>query len=134
MGERRRRLPGGQAAGEGKKLTAYLKWSLTWGKEIEVLRQFEKETGMVPRALQDMPKLDPGNVDYLEAYFCLSASRQYNESGRQPLQIDQILAYLTGFLGISGVDKRMEYLTLIQALDQVALAHYADQAEKATRK
>lgn len=107
---------------------------MTWGKDEAFLRQVEQRSGVAPPALQNKPKLLPECIPYLNAYFFLDRSRGYNEAGRQPLLISEIHVYLTEFSGITGIEQRETYLTLLQSLDSVALSHYADQAEKALKR
>lgn len=106
---------------------------MTWGKEEEFLRQVERNSGETPPALRNKPTLTPECTPFLNAYFCLNASRGYNEAGRQPLSVPAIHTYLTEFAGITGVEQRNVYLTLLQSLDSVALLYYAEQAEKAMK-
>lgn len=106
---------------------------MTWGKNEAFLREVERDSGETPPALRSKPALLPEAQPYLQAYFCLNASRGYNEAGRQPLSIADIYTYLTEFAGITGIEQRHTYLTLLQSLDSVALVHYAEQAEKALK-
>jgi hypothetical protein len=86
---------------------------------------------MVPKALQDRPILLPVCKKYLDAYFVLNNARGYNESGKQPLEVPAITSYLVDVLDISGVDRKRRYVTLIQAMDRVALNYYYEQAKRA---
>lgn len=96
------------------------------------MREVEELTGETPPALQNRPLLDADCEKYLQAYFFLSASRQYNEAGQQALPVSEIGGYLRDFVGVRPTDwdTRHAYLTLIQSLDRVAMNHYAEQTKK----
>lgn len=55
-------------------------------------------------------------VEVYEAFFWIGASRQFNDTGPQPITLTDIVTYLND-QGIQDRDERREFQRLIRALD-----------------
>lgn len=71
--------------------------------------------------LNSKPSLYPDLVWVWEGFLTISASRQMGFNGPQPISLSEVLAFLH-YRGIEDQEEREEFVTLVQALDQVYMA------------
>ena len=71
--------------------------------------------------LNSRPEMFSELVWVWEGFLTISASRQMGFNGPQPISLSEVLAFLT-YRGISDPEEREQFLTLVQALDQVFIA------------
>lgn len=83
-----------------------------------------KKDGISTSSIPDPPDLYPDLAETFAAFFELSAGRQFNETGVQPLPLSEILAYMND-RRILDLDDRVEFQRLIRAMDgkYLTLAH-----------
>lgn len=100
-----------------------MEWDLQWGtKEKREFLKKLKEQGHDPEALKNKPRLRPWVADCYAAFQMLSNSRPVGMGGVGPIPISEMLAYFETF-EIHDPEERETYITMIQALDSVYLAH-----------
>lgn len=87
----------------------------------------------MPKALQDQPDLEPELRFVWELYHRLSRSREWGESGPQPIQVSEFFAYCDG-VGIAGLSFREWLLDVIQDMDGTFLEHQAATQKAAMAK
>lgn len=91
---------------------------------MKTLLEIEAKTGTRPRALDQRVTLRDDCAGYRETFRVLENSRQYNPAGLQPITISEVNALLD-LARVTDVDERMKLLRLVQAMDDVAMAHYS---------
>lgn len=69
-----------------------MQWNLRWGSEIQTLLDIRDSTGLVPKALQEVPVLDDRLSFFYGVFSELHEERRYSASG-VPSRIP-----LTGFI------------------------------------
>ena len=93
---------------------------MSWGPSYKALLKIKEQTGITPKALESRPKLRQDLLPYLEAFYAVSAARQYSQAGVQPVMVSEVLAYLQ-CIGETSPTRREKYLRLIQKMDAVFL-------------
>lgn len=73
-----------------------MEWQFLWGPQLRKLREIELDTGVTPKALEDIPKLYGVCVEVVQIYNSL-ASRRTTGISTNPIQISEIHAYLCRF-------------------------------------
>ena len=106
-----------------------LEWDFRGSGHTEFLEQLKKEGVISGKELDSRPLLFQDVVYVYEAFFIVSAGRQYNESGPQPLLLTEILAYLND-RGIVEREERDEVLHYFRVLD----AKYLDLSHQKIKK
>lgn len=107
-----------------------MKWSLLWGAHVKAFEAQAKKTGVKPNPLKSRPRLLQVDADYYLAFNSLSMARQTGVSGSQPILVSEVLAYCV-LVGIASPQQRSKYLSLVQEMDQLCLAHWADLQKQA---
>lgn len=98
---------------------------MKWGRQEELLRQIERDTGTTPKALIDRPELARPNWPDLAAFDLLDSSRLVNQVGPQPLQVSEVLAYLE-LAGVEDVEDRVLFLHRMKVMDTILLNHHRE--------
>lgn len=91
-----------------------------------------KETGIVPRALQNRPLLNRRQAYYYTVFQNLSGSRAVSMAGALPIQVSEILAYCTLFK-IDPLHERVLIFRYVTEMDSVFLAHLAKKQAQASK-
>lgn len=68
-----------------------MSWQLEWGENADFLQEIADSGQEVP-ALNSRPHIFPDNIEYLQAFFDLSPSRN-NGMVEGPIPISEIVAY-----------------------------------------
>lgn len=76
------------------------------------------QTGRMPKALQDRPKLTDRQSHFYGIYNELAQSREISQVGALPLGIDKLRHYVDYFQ-IRRLEEREEIFTFVGALDEV---------------
>lgn len=84
------------------------------------------ERGDIHPATRTKPALTNDCFGYFEVYSSLSASRNYNQSGPQPIPTSEIESELR-LRGIDDQFDKEKYLRLVKKLDRVELDYKYDQ-------
>jgi len=90
---------------------------------------FEAKTQDVALPLRTKPTLRTDCVPYLLGYNALAFARLSNQAGIQPIQLQDVLAYVE----LSGIEKgypAQKFLRLIQAMDAVHLNWWAERQNR----
>lgn len=69
----------------------------------------------------------------MAAFDMLSRSRQVGMSSPQPLQIQEMVAYLD-LVGVKETQQRLRYVSILQSLDDVYLAHVLENSKVGSAK
>lgn len=94
---------------------------MNWGtKEFEALFKLMREDGNPHHAEMTRPALRSEHRRYYDVFRSLSASRTWNQSGPNPIQVSEVKAYME-MQGIEDPDTRMKYLRLTQGMDAVEI-------------
>lgn len=91
---------------------------------MQTLKDIEAKTGTRPKALDQQIDLREDCWSYLETFRTLERGRKYNPAGLQPIEIAEVKALLD-LARVTDVDERLKLLRLVQAMDDVAMAHYS---------
>jgi hypothetical protein len=83
--------------------------------------------------LVSRPELYPDLYWVWEAFMMLSSTRQQGMGGPQPISLTELLAYCQ-YHAIQDSEEREEILHLVQHLDRVFLAHYAEKSKSKANK
>lgn len=97
---------------------------MQWGPSLKVLTDIQKATGVTPAALATMPKVRAENRQYLEAFLTLSASRDSNGYGLNPIRVGEVKDYAI-LMGL-GREETQKLLRIMQAMDAKFLAYIAE--------
>jgi hypothetical protein len=97
---------------------------LQWGSSIALLQDIHRRTGEIPPALARRPHLRGECRIYLEAFGFLSASRDSNGYGPNPIRIGEVGNY-AAMWGMSR-DETLKLLRLVQAMDAEYLRYCAE--------
>ena len=97
---------------------------MQWGRSIEVLQEVYRSSGVKPPALASMPVLRRECRPYLEAFMALSASRDSNGYGLNPIRIGEVKDYAL-LMGMCQ-EEAVKLLRIIQAMDVKFLAYIAE--------
>jgi hypothetical protein len=89
-----------------------------------MLQDIHRRTGQRPPALARRPRLREECRIYLEAFGALSASRDSNGYGVNPIRVGEIGNY-AAMLGMSR-EETLKLLRLVQAMDAEYLRHCAE--------
>lgn len=100
-------------------------WSLKWGDHVKAFEIQARKSGKAPAPLKSRPRLLTTDAPYYEAFSCLSRSRQFGYNGSQPIPVSEIKSYCE-LVGIASQQQRAKYLSLLQAMDQLCLEHWAE--------
>lgn len=87
----------------------------------------QKESGVTPQALRNMPVLPPELVSVYNAFNILNRARGQNMAGEQPIKISEVSAYLA-VAGENCPDTRLFKLKMISEMDRTYLVHVAKKA------
>ena len=82
----------------------------------------QKESGVTPQALRNMPVLPPELVSVYNAFNVLSQQRGQGMSGEQKISIADIAAYLA-VAGETCVDCRKSFMRHIVKMDSIYFAN-----------
>lgn len=96
---------------------------------MKVYEERAKRTGVKPGPLLSRPKLEAPDLPFMRAYDALDMARTWGMSAPNPISLAEIEAYCN-LSGIAFPRARLKYLSLIQRLDQVYLAHWAEKNNK----
>jgi len=107
-----------------------LLWELEWGREIETLLAFQKESGITPKSLLDRPKLKDSYRRHLKAFYDLSSGRLRGEVP-QPISQRDILDYADRLEGIDQVFELDWFFELMRSLDGAYLTKLTEQHARA---
>lgn len=88
-----------------------------------------RENGAIHPAELTKPALKAEDRRYYDAYRALSASRLWSQIGPNPVQVSEVVAYLS-LLGIEDTDTKLKYLRLIQGMDIVEMNNIRDKQPK----
>ena len=83
-----------------------------------------KQSGNVPAALRNIPKLKEDDKDFLEAYDIVSRSRTWGMAAPNPLSVGEV-ALFCWTVGIASPAQRAKYLRIVQDLDSCFMEHWA---------
>lgn len=87
-----------------------------------------------PEEVLNAPTLFDGGEVYFDAFWALSASRDYFQTGApKPILLSEISAYFH-IHQIDDIDERRDFLDFIRALDRVYLEHEHKRTEREMKK
>jgi len=101
-------------------------------KHLDKLRKLQK-TGQRVKSLEDEANIIPGARWVWAAWEELSSRRLWNESGPQPIQISEMLAY-TDYHCIPNGTLREDLYYCLVGLDNKYLGHMRDQRNRQQRQ
>lgn len=87
--------------------------------------------GTKPPALASMPALKATLWWALEAFYELSAGREYGMGGAQQIRVSEILAYCQ-LVGIDDHEQQAQLMKYVQHMDPVFLEHIHNLVKKET--
>lgn len=87
------------------------------------LLTFQKDTGIVPKALQNRPTLRPDCKEYLDSFWVLDASRPSAMEGLAAIPISEMKALMEVMLIPKG-EQALKFIRLMQALDDTKQSHW----------
>ena len=97
---------------------------LQWGPSLNILQEVQKATGQTPPALAARPLLRPECYQDFKAFKVLSASRDSNGFGGNPIRVSEVSSYAM-LMGM-GREEATRLLRIIQALDVAYLGYHAE--------
>lgn len=80
------------------------------------MKGIAEETGKIPKALRDMPSLDPQEEFYYEAFWKLGMARSSSGFGLNPIPVSEVKA-LADHYQLRNLEDRDRLLTYVQSLD-----------------
>jgi hypothetical protein len=99
---------------------------LTWGKHVEYFELLEKRGQRTP--LRDLPRLDDELMPVWDAFTLLSNARPVGWSAGA-IPATEIVAILDLYC-MTDVEERLEWFTLIRAMDSAFLSHKSEEEPK----
>lgn len=100
---------------------------------MKTLLEIQESSGIVPKALENRPILDPSLHIYVTAFYDLSFARPYVGMGSpSPIPLSEIVAYCD-YYGFTDVEFRRSFLKYIRAMDNAQLVVMNKQADKESK-
>lgn len=92
-----------------------------------MLLEIQESIGVTPSGLKNRPDVQEQDLPYLDSFRLLTRSREYGQSGPQPIRLTEIKAYLD-MVGEDRVEERMKLLRIVQEMDHTYLEFAAKQS------
>jgi len=93
---------------------------------MDLLLQAQNESGTVPKALKNRPKLKSHLHEYYKAYSSLRLHRTKSDNGWDPISFESLVSYAKVYGFNSTVEETDRFIMLVQACD-FSFLEYAEE-------